>query len=33
MPDFHWNDGTDWAGEGGTFYSLKCDYRLLSATT
>ena len=29
MPDFHWNDGTDWAGEGGTFYSLKCDYRLV----
>ena len=30
MPDFHWNDGTDWAGEGGTFYSLKCDYRLVA---
>ena len=29
MPDFHWNDGTDWVGEGGTFYSLKCDYRLV----
>lgn len=29
VPDFHWNDGTDWVGEGGTFYSLKCDYRLV----
>ena len=29
MPDFHWNDGTEWVGEGGTFYSLKCDYRLV----
>jgi vanillate O-demethylase monooxygenase subunit len=29
MPDFHWNDGTQWVGEGGTFYSLKCDYRLV----
>ena len=29
IPDFHWNDGTDWVGEGGTFYSLKCDYRLV----
>lgn len=29
MPDFHWNDGSDWVGEGGTFYSLKCDYRLV----
>ena len=29
MPDFHWNDGTDWVGEGGTFYQLKCDYRLV----
>src|SRR6478735_7262180 len=28
IPDFHWNDGTDWVGEGGTIYSLKCDYRL-----
>ena len=29
IPDFHWNDGTEWIGEGGTFYSLKCDYRLV----
>lgn len=29
MPDFHWNDGTDYVGEGGTYYSLKCDYRLI----
>jgi vanillate O-demethylase monooxygenase subunit len=29
MPDFHWNDGTDWVGEGGTFYKLACDYRLV----
>lgn len=29
MPDFHWNDGTEWIGEGGTYYSLKCDYRLI----
>ena len=29
IPDFHWNDGTDWVGEGGTFYSLQCDYRLV----
>jgi phenylpropionate dioxygenase-like ring-hydroxylating dioxygenase large terminal subunit len=29
IPDFHWNDGTDWVGEGGTFYQLKCDYRLV----
>ena len=29
MPDFHWNDGTEWIGEGGTFYSMKCDYRLV----
>lgn len=34
VPDFHWNDGLDadgngWAGEGGTFYDLKCDYRLV----
>src|SRR5665213_1438880 len=29
IPDFHWNDGTDWIGEGGTFYQLKCDYRLV----
>jgi phenylpropionate dioxygenase-like ring-hydroxylating dioxygenase large terminal subunit len=29
VPDFHWNDGTDWVGEGGTFYDLGCDYRLV----
>ena len=29
VPDFHWNDGTDWVGEGGTYYGLKCDYRLV----
>ncbi len=29
MPDFHWNDGTTWKGEGGTFASLQCDYRLV----
>ena len=29
VPDFHWNDGTDWVGEGGTYYGLKCDYRLI----
>ena len=29
IPDFHWNDGTDWIGDGGTFYKLKCDYRLV----
>jgi len=29
VPDFHWNDGTDRVGEGGTFYDLKCDYRLV----
>jgi vanillate O-demethylase monooxygenase subunit len=29
IPDFHWNDGTEWVGEGGTFYSLKCEYRLV----
>ena len=29
IPDFHWNDGTEWVGEGGTFYQLKCDYRLV----
>ena len=28
VPDLHWNDDPGWAGEGGTFYSLKCDYRL-----
>ena len=29
IPDFHWNDGTEWVGDGGTFYGLKCDYRLV----
>lgn len=29
IPDFHWNDGTDWVGDGGTFYDLRCDYRLV----
>ncbi|HEX3346951.1 MAG TPA: aromatic ring-hydroxylating dioxygenase subunit alpha [Acetobacteraceae bacterium] len=29
VPDFHWNDGTDWIGEGGTYYDLKCEYRLV----
>jgi phenylpropionate dioxygenase-like ring-hydroxylating dioxygenase large terminal subunit len=29
VPDFHWNDGTDWKGEGGTFVSLQCDYQLV----
>lgn len=29
IPDFHWNDNTEWVGEGGTFYGLKCDYRLV----
>jgi phenylpropionate dioxygenase-like ring-hydroxylating dioxygenase large terminal subunit len=29
LPDFHWNDGTAWVGEGGTFYKLGCDYRLV----
>ncbi len=29
IPDFHWNDDTEWVGEGGTFYSLQCDYRLV----
>jgi len=29
LPDFHWNDGADWKGEGGTFVSLGCDYRLV----
>ncbi|MEQ9814667.1 MAG: aromatic ring-hydroxylating dioxygenase subunit alpha [Azospirillaceae bacterium] len=29
VPDFLWNDGTDRVGEGGTFYNLKCDYRLV----
>ena len=25
----HWNDGDEWVGLGGTFYSLNCDYRLI----
>ncbi|MCP3392466.1 aromatic ring-hydroxylating dioxygenase subunit alpha [Bradyrhizobium sp. CCGB12] len=29
IPDFHWNDGKQWVGAGGTFYQLKCDYRLV----
>jgi phenylpropionate dioxygenase-like ring-hydroxylating dioxygenase large terminal subunit len=29
VPDFHWNDGDEWVGEGGTYYGLKCDYRLI----
>ena len=29
IPDFHWNDGTEWVGEGGTFYGMGCDYRLV----
>ncbi len=29
IPDFHWNDGTDWVGEGGTYVSLGCDWRLV----
>ena len=28
-PDFHWNSDPPWVGEGGTFYSLQCDYRLV----
>jgi vanillate O-demethylase monooxygenase subunit len=32
MPDFQWNDGTDRVGEGGTFYKLGCDYRLVVNT-
>ena len=29
LPDLHWNDGTEWVGKGGTFVSLKCDWRLV----
>ena len=29
IPDFHWNDGAGLAGEGGTYYGLKCNYRLI----
>jgi vanillate O-demethylase monooxygenase subunit len=29
IPDFSHNDGTEWVGTGGTFYSLKCNYQLV----
>src|SRR4051794_20894935 len=29
VPDFHWNSDPPWVGEGGTFYSLQCEYRLV----
>jgi vanillate O-demethylase monooxygenase subunit len=29
VPDFHWNDGTEWVGEGGVFASLQCEWRLV----
>ncbi|AMB47070.1 MULTISPECIES: aromatic ring-hydroxylating dioxygenase subunit alpha [Methylobacteriaceae] len=29
VPDFHWNSDAPWVGEGGTYYGLKCDYRLV----
>jgi vanillate O-demethylase monooxygenase subunit len=29
LPDFHWNDGAEWVGDGGTFVSLQCDWRLV----
>lgn len=29
IPDFHWNDNEEWIGEGGTYYQLRCDYRLV----
>jgi phenylpropionate dioxygenase-like ring-hydroxylating dioxygenase large terminal subunit len=29
LPDFHWNDGAEWVGEGGVFVGLKCDWRLV----
>ena len=29
IPEFHWNSERPWVGEGGTFYSLRCDYRLV----
>ena len=29
VPDLHWNGEEPWVGEGGTFYGLKCDYRLV----
>lgn len=28
VPDLHWNDDPEWAGDGDTIY-LKCDYRLV----
>ena len=29
LPDFHWNEGTEWVGDGGAFVGLKCDWRLV----
>ena len=29
VPDFHWNSDAPWVGEGGTYYGLRCDYRLV----
>jgi phenylpropionate dioxygenase-like ring-hydroxylating dioxygenase large terminal subunit len=29
VPDFHWNSDPPWVGDGGTFYSLQCDWRLV----
>jgi vanillate O-demethylase monooxygenase subunit len=29
IPDFHWNDSLAWTGTGGTYLSLKCDWRLV----
>ena len=29
VPDLHWNDGTEWVGEGGVAASLRCDWRLV----
>ena len=29
VPDFHWNSDAPWVGEGGTFYKLQCNYRLV----
>lgn len=29
VPDFHWNDDARLAGEGGTFYGLRCNFRLV----
>jgi len=28
VPDYHWNDDPEWAGDGGTIH-VKCDYRLV----